>query len=839
MVFIRTFFFLIFLFCSFLYSKDLEKVSLQLKWKHQFQFAGYYMAKEKGFYKDLGFDVEIKEAHNNQDTTHEVLNSNSTFGISDSVLIYDKMIGKDVYLLGAIFQQSPFILLSLKDTNIKDIKDLKNKKIMLDLNIRNNASILSMLKKYNFDEGNVTLVPTNYDVKSLIKKEVDVFTAYISNEPHELKKKGIDYSFIKPSDYGFNFYGDILFTSKDYYNKNRNSVKKFYEASLKGWKYAFNNIDETIKIILKKYNTNKLDYDHLLYEANVLKELSEIDQGNLGKLEKSRIIHIKNVYFLMTEKFRKIDFDNLMLNNEEGSKESLKEELRDKTIKVCYSKDLEPYTYKEDGKAIGISIDYLKLVAKKANLNLEFVETQNVQKHFELVQKGTCDVLPTMLKEPNTRKMVIPTKEYSFEYLALSTKIEQPYIAREELFKGKKIGINKNYANVIKFVKEKYPEIDLITMSLDEGLKKVKKGEIYGYVDGYLVLSSIIKKEYHGSLKIMKTLEEAKVLLSFGVNEKQNLLREVLSNSIDKITSKERNRIENSWNKMEVKKIVDYTLFYQLLFVTALILISLIYRERFLRNINIKLKEEVKRQVDENRKKDNLMFQQSKLAAMGEMINNIAHQWRQPLNRINSNLSVLNILYEGSSKNKKTIDEKIDNIEKQIDYMSNTIEDFLSFLHPKKQISRFDILETIENTVKLIDSRFKNVKLDLKYDKSKNFRVNSYESEMIQVLLSIFDNAVDNFDIKKRKNAEVKVELDENIQYVIIKIVDNGGGIEEEILEKVFEPYFTTKSDLKSSGLGLYISKMIVENSMKGSITVSSNNKETCFEIKVKKEVIE
>ncbi|MCV6607027.1 MAG: ABC transporter substrate-binding protein, partial [Campylobacterales bacterium] len=224
-------------------AEELSKVKLQLKWKNQFQFAGYYIAKERGFYKDAGFDVEILEAKDNKDVTDMVLNEEVDFAISDSVLVYDRLMGKEIVLLGAIFQETPFVLLSLKKSHIEKPSDLIGKKIMLDMNVQNNISILALLNKNNLSKDDVKLTPTTYNLNSLINKEVDLFTSYLSNEPYILKKKGIEYSYIQLSDYGFNFYGDILFTSKKFYKKNPQKAYAFYKATMEGWKYAFENID--------------------------------------------------------------------------------------------------------------------------------------------------------------------------------------------------------------------------------------------------------------------------------------------------------------------------------------------------------------------------------------------------------------------------------------------------------------------------------------------------------------------------------------------------------------------------------------------------------------------
>jgi polar amino acid transport system substrate-binding protein len=322
-------------------QNKLDKVTLFLKWKHQFQFAGFYIAKEKGFYKELGLDVTIKESKNNQNNTNLVLNNQNTFGISDSELIYEKVLGKKISLLGAIFQHSPLVFLSLEANKIITPNDFFNKKIMVDFNKKQNILLNIFIKQYGVDKKNLKIMPSSYNIDDLITGKVDLFTAYMTNELYTLQDKKIDYNYINPADYGYDFYGDILFTSLENVKNNPKKVDSFYEASLRGWKYAFSHIDETINLILEKYNTQNFSYKKYIYEANILKELSEIEKGNLGKLELSKINNILSLYFLTMGNFNSKIINDLDISASVKSYQSLnidinekKEEMEDELIKL-------------------------------------------------------------------------------------------------------------------------------------------------------------------------------------------------------------------------------------------------------------------------------------------------------------------------------------------------------------------------------------------------------------------------------------------------------------------------------------------------------------------------
>ena len=237
--------------------------------------------------------------------------------------------------------------------------------------------------------------------------------------------------------------------------------------------------------------------------------------------------------------------------------------------------------------------------------------------------------------------------------------------------------------------------------------------------------------------------------------------------------------------------------------------------------------------IEQNKYKDKLLFQQSKLASMGEMIGNIAHQWRQPVNRVNLSLAVIDDIVKQDNIDKQKVKDKINISQKNLQYMSNTIEDFASFFRPDKQMILFNIQKIISSLIGLLDSRLD--KIEFIYDK-KDIKINSYENELLQVLLIIFNNALDNFEIKNTQNQKIEILLKEYENIIKIDIIDNGGGITKENIDKIFDPYFTTKFKDEGTGIGLYMAKMIIEDSMGGNLSVNSHNGITTFKIEIGKE---
>lgn len=276
-----------------------KKITLQLNWLNQFQFAGYYVAKEKGFYNNVGLDVDIKEFTVNTHLVEMIKNKKADFAIGSSSLLIDRINGADVIALGAIFQESPLMLLVKKDSNINSVKDLKNKKIMITNDAANSASILAMLSANGLRESDFIRQEHSFNIEDLINGNSDAMASYISNEPILLKDKNIEYNIFHPKDFGFDFYNDILFTSSEFIKNNPKLTKDFYDATIKGWKYAFDNVGETAEIIFNKYNSQNKSLIHLVKEGEILKKMAYIYDEDIGHLDGKKLKNIISVFKLV------------------------------------------------------------------------------------------------------------------------------------------------------------------------------------------------------------------------------------------------------------------------------------------------------------------------------------------------------------------------------------------------------------------------------------------------------------------------------------------------------------------------------------------------------------
>jgi PAS domain S-box-containing protein len=245
-----------------------------------------------------------------------------------------------------------------------------------------------------------------------------------------------------------------------------------------------------------------------------------------------------------------------------------------------------------------------------------------------------------------------------------------------------------------------------------------------------------------------------------------------------------------------------------------------------LESLNKNLEQKVTSQVEDIRQKDQMLLHQSKLAAMGEMIGAIAHQWRQPLNALNINIQNLDDDFEDGLIDKQFIDNFIETNSQTIQFMSKTIDDFRNFYTIKKIKENFSVKKAIKETVTMQSAQLNHHNINLIIE-GTDFKIEGYQSEFKQVILNLVNNAKDAIVEKGIEHGEIKIIIDKN--QILFK--DNAKGIDKEIIERIFEPYFTTKEQGKGTGIGLYMSKIIIEENMGGKLSVKNNSHGAIFTI--------
>jgi diguanylate cyclase (GGDEF)-like protein len=264
-----------------------EKMRLQLRWLHQFQFAGYYMALEKGFYAQAGLEVEIRPGGPGTPKPIDLLlEGDADFAITNSGLVIARMQGQPLVALAAIMQSSPIVWIVRADSDIYTPQDLAGKRVML-MPEPESAELLVTLAREGVDHERLELQQTSFDPQDLVDGNTDAYNGYVSNEPFWLQQQQLPYRLIKPREYGVNFYSDVLTTREALLQERPAQVEAFIQASLKGWQYALEHLEESVQLVHRRYAPDK-SLEHLRFEAEQLHKLIMPELVQLGHMNPGR-----------------------------------------------------------------------------------------------------------------------------------------------------------------------------------------------------------------------------------------------------------------------------------------------------------------------------------------------------------------------------------------------------------------------------------------------------------------------------------------------------------------------------------------------------------------------
>lgn len=299
-----------------------ETIDLQLRWHHQFQFAGYYAAVQQGYYQKAGLDVVIHEGVPDKISINEVAQGHAQYGVANSELLLARLKGDPLVLLAAIYQHSPSVLLARKDSGIFSPSDLVGKKVMM-LGKTIDADFAAMFPNERIDITKINILPSSFDIQDLVTGKADAFNSYISNEPYFLKQQGIEFTVISPRNYGVDFYSDMLFTSENELKDHPERVKAFLDASLQGWHYAMAHPQEIIALLQHQYHVPK-SKAHLEFEADTIRSLILPDLVEIGHTNPWRLQHMADT-FVQAGMVENTDFldDFLYASDEIGERKRL------------------------------------------------------------------------------------------------------------------------------------------------------------------------------------------------------------------------------------------------------------------------------------------------------------------------------------------------------------------------------------------------------------------------------------------------------------------------------------------------------------------------------------
>jgi len=564
---------LIFLFIS-VFAED--KIVLQLKWEHQFQFAGYYAAKEQGYYKAAGIELEIREKNlkNQVDVTDEVISNDNFYGIGSSSLLADIANNKPIILLSAMFEHSPLVIVCRKDAGVRSVKDLEGKTIMFAQEEGSSLQLSSMLK----NEG-VNYTATPYNFEAFLKGTGDAFSGYLGNEPYELKKQNLEYTIVDPANYGVDSYSDFLFTSVKEYKKHPARVQSFVMASIKGWQYALAHQDEVAELIHKQYNSSR-SVEALKFEAMMIKRHAIHDIEKIGRIELDKLSHM--LLMMKEAKLLKNDVDiTKHICPRQLSQIELNEDERRwlSTHPVVTYSSVHWLPMEVSSSRKEIVERYLNLITLKSGLHFKYVQKEPYSYAFKELERGVLDLYVGTQEQEGT---LASTTIRSFP-LVIVTRNDEDYIASTDTLNIKTIALVKGSFSS-HYIEKNYPEIKKIYVKdIKEGLELVSSSDAFATVEILPLITLHIKALNMANVKISGEFPYTYTLKAIARADSKALIS-ILDKSIAAISIDEHNMINDKWKTAEIEKQRDYTLLLSGILIASLLVSILIYSNWRLRS---------------------------------------------------------------------------------------------------------------------------------------------------------------------------------------------------------------------------------------------------------------
>ncbi len=849
-------------------DKDLDSVVLQLKWFHQFQFAGYYAALHKGFFKEEGLDVTINEGGPKIKIDDEVRLGRANFGVLASELIQKKAQGQPLVLLAVIMQHSIRAIIVRADSDINSPSALINKQVMLNRN--EDTEFLAMFAAEGVLPDKIHIIAKDKTANhKFLNGQIDALNGSIGNQPFIFQNKGISVRTIRPITYGIDFYGDSLFTSEFEVKNHPKRVAAFKKATLRGWKYAMANTSEIITLIRTEYNPKKTRA-HLEFEADAMNMLILPELVDIGHINPHRITRIANTYAKSNVVPQNFSLEGFIYNPSPDSFSGLTRQL---FLTFCFFTTIAIL-------CVGILIFFNKKLKKEVALQTVELSTANELLLSEVeVRKET----EKALRENETRLKVI------FDQAAVG-------VAQVETKTGKFIRINKKYCEIVGYTAQEMTQLTFMELSYPDDLKQTQEnmnllisGDIsefsteiqYLKKDGANVWVNLtvspmweigkhpnfhiaiiedisIRKQFEqklaekiSQLKIILTNTpvmlsavnmDGKFILSEG-NELEGLGRkpgelvgmsvyDVYKNRPDIIKYGEKARSGESINTILDISEKTYEVFFEPLRdnsdeIKGVVVLSINITDR-------KQAEEEKQLLEEQ------LRQSHKMEALGTLSGGIAHDFNNILAAI---LGYAEIARDDILNRSPAI-QPINEVIKAGIRAKDLIKHILAF-------SRQEIQERIPlNPHHLISDAIKLLSASIPSNIQIQQNINTdcgnilaEPTKIHQILMNLCTNAAQAITEEQGiiqislKNTELKEDDLTNHPdlkpgpYIHLSVKDTGCGIDQKIVERIFDPYFTTKEVGKGSGMGLAVVHGIIQ-SHEGMITVKNrSHKGTSFNV--------
>jgi diguanylate cyclase (GGDEF)-like protein/PAS domain S-box-containing protein len=557
-------------------ESSLQTVRLRLNWHHQFQFAGFYAAQMQGFYRDQGLNVEIQN-WNPRDLPSEVLQSQQAdFAVGYSTLVGDFARGAPIRLVMSAFQYSPMILLSHEP--ITDLSEAGGKRVMHQQNMQ----VMNLVRQIQkLSPQPVVEVPTSGRLEDFIDGNVDLYAAYMTNEPYRLKQQGVPFHVLDPKSYGSQSYGDMVVTSRYFARQHSDRVQAFRDATVRGWQYALDNPEPVVDYIMTHFDVIK-SRDALLSEAKLTRQYVQSGNTPIGDVDVAKVkataASARDAGLITETTYRSVEWEDFMFQPSSLTLTPQEQAflMHNPVIRIGNDINWEPFEFVDPtGRYQGIAAEYLALFEKRLGVRFEPIKDQAWSEVVSMAKNGEVDMYSCAVGSPERQRYMRFTQPYlSFPMVLVGLK-DMSYIQDYNQLNHETVAVVAGYWSE-EALQKHYPGIRILKVgSVKEGIEAVVDGRARAYSGNLGAVNYAINQHGLTGVHVIGQSEQ-RFELAMGVRRDSPILFSIIQKTLHSITEQERQEIFNRWIRLEVVNQLDSKQLWKLAGAAALLAMFLI-----------------------------------------------------------------------------------------------------------------------------------------------------------------------------------------------------------------------------------------------------------------------
>ena len=526
-----------------------------------------------------------------------------------------------------------------------------------------------------------------------------------------------------------------------------------------------------------------------------------------------------------------------------------KQYLKENLFNVCTQYGFYPYDGYADGKLIGMAGEYFQELEKRISLRYKAVEVRSYFDLNEKVMNGECDLVSIMYTDSKRfKEFIIPSETFATDSYKLITGVTTPPI-----YLASKRSKEKVFYTMLeedkRHLQKQYPWLQVeVVFDIEEVIKTIQNDTNTAFVILQNKADRVVQKYGFTKIKVNEAVPEVLNSESIGVSSKHPKLLHILNKTIVSWDSVALNKKILEKYQLTSYSVTSYNKYLWIAIGVLLFIIVISMGRYFFQQINHAweidkinrgLQKQVDEQVDELREKDLKLFEQEKAVSMDELVKNVSHHWRQPLATVKSCITNMEVQKELGVLDDAMLDKNIQNIHKNINYLNETLNNFSSFVREGSEVEKIELQELIENILQFMKPSLleSNIKISDNTQTAPPVYVRVKPLDLKQVILSLITNSKEQLMQTLDHERWIKIELEVDGENIFLNVEDNGGGIPEDMLHRVFEPYFTSKHKDRGVGLSLYMTQKILRESMQGNIAVKNTKNGAKFTIQMPKAI--